>query len=155
MKSTKSVIVKAGILLAIAALLIGAMTISVSAATESVSYEEASWNAATETVTKQSKTVMATVITGSETTLGKTGETTYYVVSSNATTADSVTVYGEVHIILDANYTIGADAAKNLRVGTGATLHIYKKKNGGTAVLSAANIHAYESDTENENIYIH
>jgi len=155
MKATKSSIIKIGILLAIAALLIGAMTISVSASTESVSYEEASWNASTETVTRRSKTVTATVITGSETELGVDGATTYYIVSSDVMTEQFVTVYGEVHIILDANYTIGVNGASSLEIRTGATLHIYKKTGGGTATLSAANIYTYDDDEENENIYIH
>lgn len=155
MKTVKSVTTKISVVLVLLALMIGAMAVTANAASQSVTFETKSWNSSTETLTTSSTTKTATVIDGSETALGTDGTTTYYVVSSDATTAGGVKIYGEVHIILDANYQVGTSGGSFISLDTGASLHIHKKTNGGTATLTVGSIYSEGDDEENENIYIH
>ncbi|MBE6550076.1 MAG: hypothetical protein E7670_06570, partial [Ruminococcaceae bacterium] len=149
MKTTKSVIIRMGIMLVIAALLVGALAVTVSAETQTLSYVERTVNPSTKAVTATTKSVTATVVTASDTVLGEAGKETYYVVSSETTIDKYVTVNGTVHLIIGAKYDLGT---KNITVPEGATLHIHEASGVSGASL---NLNAINLKSESSNVYIH
>ena len=102
--------------------------ISLLSTQENVSYIDP-----TEEQTEQTCT-SATVVTADDTTWGDDGNNGWYVVNSNVTISDRVTVTGDVHLILTDGASL--DAAQGVNVGAGNSLTIYGQSDG-TGKLTA------------------
>ena len=95
--------------------------------------EDVSYIDPTEEQTAQTCT-SATVVTADDTTWGDDGNNGWYVVNSNVTISDRVTVTGDVHLILTDGASL--DAAQGVNVGAGNSLTIYGQSDG-TGKLTA------------------
>ena len=87
----------------------------------------------------QTQSVSATVLTGTESEIGSSGQTTWYVVNSNvtSTTKERLDCYGTVNIILKDGCTL--TVPKGIRVSTSCTLNIYAQSE---AEATMGGIHA-------------
>ena len=111
-------------------------------AADSVSYVEYSWNEERSTLTSETRSVSDyTTVTSSVTAWGTSGQTTWYVVSDNATNTgrSNITVSGTVNLIL----TSGTLTLNGQIASVTAVLNIYGQAgNTGTLTLNSSGMPA-------------
>ena len=107
-------------------------------AADSVSYVEYSWNEERSTLTSETRSVSDyTTVTSSVTAWGTSGQTTWYVVSDNATNTgrSNITVSGTVNLILTSGKTLTLNGPNIFLQDSSAVLNIYGQA-GNTGKLS-------------------
>ena len=112
--------------------LLGAFSLTSSAA-EAVSYVERAWDSENKVVTSATKSVTDYTVITNQTTWGTADTVSWYVLNSDVTFTDSISVRGDVNLILADGATLMLDE-EYIELEDGATLTIYGQANDTGAI---------------------